>query len=165
MHCIDSIPTCILPNVLNDAQDGCISSVEKVGWIYTNVDTCNGMRQMNFNPNVYIARSRGLIRDTIREIPEGYRWLEQSEYISLFNASTVSNKNNTSISFYYNQCGLTGYADAEGTSTDQYGITFKTNIYGNALGVHSSHRESWGITHSQYNYGANHLGYFLYKEF
>ena len=53
--------TCADPLVLNDEEDTCIDPIAAVGWIVTNQDNCNGMRQTNFNPNVYISRANTLL--------------------------------------------------------------------------------------------------------
>jgi hypothetical protein len=156
-ECVSPIPTCSDPLILNENQDACIDPIEAVGWIYTDGDTCNGMRQFNFNPNVYIARARTTTRTLDLEIPQGYHWMTKTEYNALFNASTVANKND-SIRVYYGVCGISAYAYANGII--QYGILFKNELNG----MHSSHYEHMGVSHSNYSYPTNLLGYFLYKD-
>ena len=86
--CINPTPVCTLPDVLNDAGDACINNIDKVGWVYT-ADSCNGMRQANFDSNVYFVRQNSHIANRSLEIPEGYHWVSKSEYITLFNTKTL----------------------------------------------------------------------------
>ena len=109
------IPTCVDPEILNQEQNKCINPIEAVGWIYTNGDTCNGMRKSNFNSNIYFARSRSTAGNTSLEIPQGYSWLTYSEYVTLFVNSTVVSKSNF-VRKYYKQCGLSGYPEIDGVA-------------------------------------------------
>lgn len=83
--------SCVLPMVLNQAQDACINNAEAVGWIDTS-DDCGGMRSTNFNPNIVYARSKSAIKNRNLEIPQGYRWLTYGEFVNLYNQSTLPNK-------------------------------------------------------------------------
>ena len=157
--CINPIPECTLPEVLNEAQDACIEPIAEVGWIYTNGDNCNGMRQSNFDPNVYFARSRSSTVNTNLQIPQGYRWLSRVEYANLFNQSTVSNKNGA-IYPYYRQCGLGNYPTDE-SGNAQYILLFSDNGTG---GMHTGNLEHHGVSHYNYAATTNFAGYVLYKE-
>lgn len=157
--CEIPVLVCVDPLVLNEAEDACIDPIAAVGWIVTNKDTCNGMRQSNFNPNVYFSRSNTNVRNMGLEIPKGYHWVSKSEYATLFNDSTVSNKSNNILN-YYSQCGLgSNYPIANGVT--QIGVLFKND----QNGMHSAHYEHFGITsNNNYNYPSNFLGYILYKD-
>jgi hypothetical protein len=152
--------TCVDPLVLNDAEDTCIDPIAAVGWIITSQDTCNGMRQANFNPNVYFSRANTNIRNMNLEIPKGYHWVSKSEYATLFNESTVSNKSDNIRNYRY-QCGL-GANYPRSVGINQIGILFKDD----PNGMHSSHYEHYGINtnNNTYNYPDNFLGYVLYKD-
>jgi hypothetical protein len=153
--------TCTLPDVMNQAEDACINNIAAVDWIDNASDTCGGMRQANFDSNVYYARSKSNIMSTSLEIPSGFRWVTTTEYTNLFDQSTVPNKS-TYIYQFYNQCGLSGYARQNGVV--QYIILFSNN--GNA-GSQAGQSEYDSSTSS----GSNHindngfLGYILYKEY
>ncbi len=157
-HCIEDKPTCELPLVLNETQDACVSNTEAVSWINTSGDSCSGMRQSNFDPNVYFARSKTNVTNTGLEIPEGYHWVSKTEYASLFNASTVSNKS-AGITPYKNQCGLSGYPVAGGQL--QYVFLFS----GSSTGIHAGNYEYHGVNHNNNSAGSNFAGYVLYKDF
>ena len=148
---------CVDPEVLNSAQDACTNSVEDVAWIYTDGDTCGGMRQMNFDSKVYIARSRSNVRDMFLTIPQGYHWLSRNDYSNLFNSSTVSNKYDN-IRNYFGQCGLAGNAMSGGIA--QVDILFEED----PLGANASTYEKSSATNNASNQN-NFLGYFLYKDY
>ena len=148
--------TCDLPEVLNETQDSCIDPIATVGWIATTLDNCNGMRQTNFDPNVYIARSNNNIYNEYLEIPVGYHWVTKSEYINLFNISQVANKNTEKL--YEEQCGLSSYPYINGTI--QLGVVFKDNGY---IGMHSGYLENSAENDTRFDYRNNFLGYVLYK--
>jgi hypothetical protein len=151
--------TCTLPNVLNHTEDGCINNIAAVGWIDM-TDTCAGMRQANFDPNVYYARAKSHIKNFDYEIPEGYHWMSRSEYISLFDSSTVSDKNSNTDRAYNDQCGLSGYPISE-SGVNQILISLND---GN--GIHAIHREPTNYTNNNYSHNSyDFLGYMLYKDF
>jgi hypothetical protein len=159
--CINPIPTCTLPEVLNETEDACIETTEKVGWIFTSGDSCNGMRPALFDSNVYFARANTRIQNLNLEIPEGYRWVTKSEYNSLFVASAVPNK--TSLGYkYYNRCGLSGYPQINGVT--QFVFLLKDN---GSYGIHAGQSEHYGTTANPHFYSDSDqmAGYVLYKEF
>ena len=103
--CINPIPTCTFPDVLNNAQDGCINTFDKVGWI-DRTDSCQGVRAMSTNANVLVLRANTNIRNNSPQIPEGYRWLTYQEYDSLVAEISIYN--------YYSHCGHSGYPTKNG---------------------------------------------------
>ena len=158
-HCINPIPSCEDPLVLNESQDACVDPILVAGWIYTTGDNCSGMRQSNFNPNVYFARSKSSTYSLDLNIPIGYHWVTKSEYSSLFTASSVGNKSGL-IHPYRNQCGISGYPDSV-TGVDQYVLLFSG---GGTSGMHTGNYEHHGVTAATYNVSANFAGYVLYKD-
>jgi hypothetical protein len=157
-NCEIPIPICISPEILNEEQNQCFNPIEAVGWIYTG-DTCNGMRQMNFNPNVYVARANKSIIDTTLQIPEGYHWITKSEFTNLFNESLVSSKS-SAIYNYYGHCGHSQYPKMD--SKNVYGILFKGSTGGAHAGQYEYQAAASGT--NNYYYPNNFLGYFLYKD-
>jgi hypothetical protein len=157
-NCISEIPTCEFPSVLNESQDACVDPILATGWINTTGDTCNGMRQANFNTNVYFARSKSSAYNLNLTIPLGYHWVTKSEYESLFNASEVSTKNNA-IFPYASQCGLPDYP----RSTEDVNQTIFLFSGNGTVGMHSGFYESHGLTHF-YDVSINFSGYVLYKD-
>jgi hypothetical protein len=158
-HCINTIPVCELPEVLNEAQDTCVDPISIVGWVYTTGDNCNGMRQANFDSNVYFARSKSAVYQVGLNIPDGYHWVTKSEYISLFNSSSVSTKN-AAIATYISQCGLSGHAKSINGIT-QYVFLFDG---GETTGMHAGNLEYHGITHTGYEVSSRFAGLVLYKD-
>ena len=156
--CDVPVPTCTLPELLDVVQNICINPVEAVNWINTTGDTCNGMRQANFNSNVYFARSKNNIYNTNLEIPEGYHWVSKVEYTNLFNASNVNTKSAT-IRPYHGQCGISAYPMHNGSN--QIVILFKS---GGTTGMHTGNYEYHGVSHQSYNYSNGFFGYVLYKD-
>ena len=149
--------TCAAPLVLNDEENACIEPIAAVGWIVTDQDTCNGMKQSNFNENIYYSRANTNIRNMNLEIPKGYRWITKLDYMTLYTASTVLNKTGDFRHYRY-QCGLGNYPMSN--SQHQYGLLFKND----PNGMHSSHSEYIGTVNNSYNYPSNFLGYVLYKD-
>jgi hypothetical protein len=151
-----------LPDVLNQTEDGCINNVVAVGWIDTS-DTCAGMRYTNFDQNVVYARSKSNITNRNLEIPQGYRWLSNSEFINFYNQSTLPNKEHDGdYSYaYYNKCGSNGYPVSQQENQSQYYILLSEN------GT-TAHAGQMPISHLTSNYVENSnsfLGYVLYKEY
>lgn len=132
--------TCIFPEVIDDSGLSCINTFDKVGWIDRNSDTCNGVRQMTANSNIFILRSITAQRIDNPVIPEGYSWLSYSEYQSLITNNSQYN--------YFRKCGLSGYSlSVEGRA--QHEISFSdTSIVGQ--------RTHAGTTEGQSNSGWNH---------
>jgi hypothetical protein len=160
--CVEDAPACELPLVLNSAKDNCVNSTELVNWIYTDGDTCNGMRQSNFDSNVYFARSRSSTTPSGNlEIPTGYHWVSKSEYISLYNNSVVANKA-TGIFPYTYHCGLAS------SPSGIEGYVQSVFLYngGGTTGMANGNYEKHGATHQSYSAGSTGFsGYILYKEF
>jgi hypothetical protein len=154
-----SIINCDLPLVPNISGDTCVNPIEEAEWIYTNGDNCNGLRQSNFNSNLYFARSRSNVVSVSLPIPSGYHWVTKAEYISLFNESTVSSKNDQVRTYYY-QCGGTGYHKSE-ENTTQYIFLFSG---GGNSGMHSGNYEYHGVTHNAIIDDLHFSGYVLYKD-
>lgn len=159
--CITPPPVCEHPLVLNEAGDACFNSIEDVGWIYTEGDSCNGMRQASFDSRVYFARARTGSYSTSYQIPKGYKWLTKQEYNDLFVASTVPNK--TSLGYkYYGRCGIGGYPSINGQN--QYVLLLNGN---GGSGIHTGQQEHYG-TNSYPHFisvsGSNVAGYVLYRE-
>lgn len=150
--------TCTLPEVLNQDKTTCVDPILNSNWIYHGSDTCNGMRQANFDPNIYFTRANMHTPDLDLVIPVGYHWVTKGEYITLFNGSTVSNKSDP-MSTYANQCGLTGHAEFEGV--EQYVLLFSG---GGLTGMHAGNHEYHGLTHTSYEASSGFLGYVLYKD-
>jgi hypothetical protein len=141
--------------VLSSDNQSCENTINDVSWIFTNGDTCNGMRQSNFNPNVYFARARFINGDTNLDIPVGYTWLTLLEYSTLFNDSAVANKNDT-IFKYHSQCGIINkYPEINGTR--QHGF------YLNGNGHMAIHAGNYELTYSTSNESSNFAGYVLFK--
>jgi hypothetical protein len=153
-----SVITCDEPLVPNETGDTCINPIEAVNWINTNGDSCNGMRQSNFNSNIYFSRSKTNNPSNLK-IPTGYHWVSRSEYISLFNASNVATKSGN-IHPYANQCGISGYPKYEGVN--QYLLLFSNGT----SGIHAGNYEWHGANSSTNNYTSSNgfLGYILYKD-
>jgi hypothetical protein len=157
--CVSQIPTCEAPLVLNESQDACIDPILSVDWIYTTGDNCNGMRQSNFNPKVYFARSKTSSYNLSFTIPIGYHWVTKSEYTSLFNGSSVNTKNNL-IHPYHAQCGLSGYPVSV-TGQNQHVMLFSG---GGTGGMHTGNYEYHGVTSTTHSGVSNFAGYVLYKD-
>ena len=154
--CEIPIPVCTLPEVLNEAQDACIDPIADVGWISDDdTDTCDGMRQATFDPNVYFARSGTNIMSTSYPIPQGYRWLTKAEYSTLLDNNFAAG----TVLVYHGQCGQSGYPQANGYNQTIW--LFKNN---GTNGFHSGNHENMAITHSGYSGNLNFAGYVLYKE-
>jgi hypothetical protein len=115
--------SCTLPEVVNEAADGCIDSLDKVGWIFRD-DSCSGIRQMTSNPNLYILRSNSATRNENPIIPEGYRWINTSEYVG--SGSRPYN--------YYGQCGNSAYPTASGINQKEisFADSHTTNLRAHA---------------------------------
>ena len=158
-NCINPIPTCEDPLVLNESQDACIDPILDVNWINTTGDACKGMRQANFDSNVYFARSKSSSYSLGLTIPQGYHWVTKSEYAILFNASTVSTKNN-GIHAYYAKCGLPSYPVSI-TGQNQHVLLFSG---GGTSGMHTGNHEYHGVTSNTHGGTTNFAGYVLYKD-
>ena len=154
--------SCVLPMILNQAQDACINNAEAVGWIDTS-DGCGGMRSTNFDPNIVYARSKSSINNRNLEIPQGYRWLSYSEFVDLYNQSTLPNKHTDGDNSYayFNKCGLSGYPVSQQEGQQQYSILFSQN----GTGIHAGHYPTHHISYYTYEYSNNFLGYILYREY
>ena len=151
---------CDLPEVLNESKDSCINPIEEVNWIDTNHDTCSGMRQSNFDPNVYFAMSKSSVVSIDLIIPVGYHWVTKSEYINLFNASTVNTKNNN-IYVYHSQCGISGYPEIY-AGQSRYVFLLSE---GGVSGMHAGRYEYHGAIHNtDPANNSNFAGYVLYKD-
>lgn len=89
-----------------------INKVEEIepvlpDWIYTDGDTCGGMRQSSAHPSVYFARSKFSTLTTTQfieglPIPDGYHRATRSEYLELIPYGTGTEY------IYMNQCGISG---------------------------------------------------------
>ena len=114
-------------------------------------DSCGGMKQSDFDSNIYFARSKSSTQDTNLEIPQGYRWLSISEYNNYFNQSTVPTKNDN-IYIYYKRCGLGAYPISLNEGRSQYSILFSDS----EQGMHSGNYEHMGDSY-HYSYLTNFL--------
>lgn len=119
-------------------------------------DSCGGIRQANFDPNLYFVRANTFTQDANIEVPTGYHWVTKAEYIALFTASTVSSKNDNILS-YFKQCGLSGYPQLNG----QQQITFLFKN-GGITGIHAGHIEPRTVTNM--NTVSSLAGYVLYRD-
>ena len=129
--CINPIPQCTFPNVLNNTEDGCINTFDKVGWIDRS-DSCQGVRPMSSNANVLVLRSNTSNRIDNPEIPEGYRWITYQEYTSLVTY-------NGTYWNYYGHCGHSGYP---ANPSAQYEISF-SNTRSTGQGGHAGWKEGY----------------------
>ena len=153
-------PNCTLPDVLNETGEACINNIVAVDWIDTS-DTCGGMRQANFDSNVYFARAISIESNPELEIPQGYRWITSYEYTTLFNQSTVQNKHST-ILVYRGQCGHQDYPRSLIENQNQNVVLFSNNA---TVGIHVGNAELLGTTHSNYSPINRFFGYVLYREY
>jgi hypothetical protein len=142
---------CDLPMVSNDLGDTCIHTLDKVGWVNRD-DSCGGLRQMVSNPNLFILRSNSITKNTSPIIPEGYRWVDSSEYTILVNNRPYN---------YYSQCGLTGYPTIDGVQ--QRFITFSDTSTSNYV-THSGTSEG-DYRINDWNSTTNWLGIVVTPEF
>lgn len=150
---------CTLPEVVNAEGTACENNIAAVGWIDMSSDSCGGMKQSDFDSNIYFARSKSSTQNTNLEIPQGYRWLSISEYNDYFNQSTVPTKNDN-IYVYYTRCGLSYYPVSLNEGREQYSILFSDS----EQGMHSGNYEYMGGSY-HYSYLTNFFGYVLYKEY
>lgn len=149
------IPTisCDLPLVLNNSNDSCIDTFDKIDWIETS-DSCQGIRQSTMNANIYYLRSNTRIINTDPQVPEGYHWMTTSEYNSYASVNTNSDY------AYANQCGLSSYPIINGET--QQKITFSDSTATGFI-IHAGNWErvigTWDIPDT------NWLGIVVYKDF
>jgi hypothetical protein len=151
------VVTCESPNILNESETECYNPLDSVSWILRDNDSCNGIRQANFDPNVYFIRSNTANENANLLIPNGFHWVTRNEYRTLFAQSTVANKNDGSIYVYKNQCGL--------NSAPYLGGTWQASlIFSDEGGVYYGHTEQSSGQNNTYNYSGGMLGYVLYKD-
>jgi hypothetical protein len=157
--CVNSVPTCELPLVLNDEQNACESPTESVDWIYTTGDSCNGMRQSNFHPNVYFARAKNAVYQAGLTIPDGYHWMTKNEYMNLFYWSTVTTKNNA-IFNYIHTCGISG-SISDVNNVLQFVFLFSDT---GTKGIHNNNYELHTALYHSYDASIGFAGLMLYKD-
>ena len=130
-----------------------IKRISNVIWIDTKRDECNGMRQSDFNENVYFARSKSSRYSESYKIPIGFRWLSKKEYRELYNKSERKNKK---IKVFYDQCGVKGYPRSR-EGDPQYSFDFSDK---GLSGMNAANYEYHGLNlFRSYNFA----GYVLYK--
>ncbi len=124
-------------------------------------DTCGGIRQSNFDPNLYYVRTGATTAVNDLEVPSGYHWVSKSEYTDLYNASTVPSKN-TAVFIYFKQCGLSVHPTLNG----EYQHVFLLKD-GGTTGIKDSHYEYHGAVPANQEFDiaeVNLAGYVLYKD-
>jgi hypothetical protein len=147
--CVNATPNCELPMVLNESQDSCINTFDKVGWV-DRTDNCQGIRQLDVNSNILVVRANTRIKINNPEIPKGYRWATTSEYTANGSGSTTN---------YHAKCGHTIYPMQDGGN--QYEISLAdTNTTG--LRAHAGGTE--GYAHASWNYPTIWFGIAIIKE-
>ena len=129
-----TLPTCDLPLVLNDANDGCINTFDKLTWL-NRTDTCQGVRQSVMDSNVYYLRANTTQRNLNVAIPEGYEWMTAAEYNALTDVAVHN---------YYSKCGL-GSAYPKINSIYQLEITFSDSASASSYAHTGQHEgtSSW----------------------
>ncbi len=114
--CVNPVPQCTFTDVLNSTEDGCVNTFDKVGWI-DRTDSCQGVRPISNNSNVLVLRANTPNRINSPIIPEGYRWITYQEYQSLVPQTTTYN--------YHGHCGHANYPSSN--SQPQYEINFSNS--------------------------------------
>ena len=148
--------TCESPDILNEAKTACYNPFDSISWVLKGEDTCNGIRQANFDPNIYFVRSNTANEKANLAIPEGFHWVTRNEYRTLYSDSTVENKTDASIFVYKDQCGIT---------SPYLGSTWQGSlIFSDTGGVYYGHTEASSGNNNTYNYAGGMLGYVLYKD-
>jgi len=92
--------TCESPEVLNNVSNICYNPFDSVQWVLRGQDSCNGVNQANFNPNIYYVRTNNTNKNYSLPIPEGFHWVTSSEYRILFDNREAVNKHDQSIDIY-----------------------------------------------------------------
>ena len=149
--CEVPIPTCTLPMVLNNENNACINTFDKVGWI-DRTDSCQGVRQLSLNSNMFVLRAKTSNRISNPIIPEGYRWITTNEYNNIGSGGPYN---------YYSQCGNSAYPSSSENGQPQYNIRFSdSNTSGQTThaGTNEGHISTWTSPN-------NWLGIVVYKNY